>query len=232
MRIITVPRRPTSTSQVARPLRMPVSGLTRLRWLVAFAQQTSGRVDGPQARRLIRSLGFCLWDVQLRREDSGQLVDLAAVTSTVDLPLRRQDHDKSLDEKLALIRRAVHSLLRRYLAGREGQETLEAVVILRRRFGAVGRDQPEAQDLREALAYVLIADLTLFGERLRACKAARCRRLFVQSGRQRYCSGACRNRATFQRWYRQHKVLTIQARYGTGKTHSLMSLWPPRVQSR
>ena len=42
---ITAPRQPTSTSQVARPLRMAVSGLTRLRWLVAFAQQTSGRVD-------------------------------------------------------------------------------------------------------------------------------------------------------------------------------------------
>ena len=163
-------------------------------------------------------------------------MDLAAVTSTVDLPLRRQDHDKSLGEKLALIRRAVHSLLRRYLAGREGQETLEAVVILRRRLGACVRDQPEAQDLREALAYVLIADLTLFGERLRACKAARCRRLFVQSGRQRYCSGACRNRATFQRWYRQHKVLTIQAAVRHGKNpqpdEAVASAWAGQMTTK
>jgi hypothetical protein len=199
---------PTSNTRVVQPLRVAVSGMKRLSWLVAFAQQ-AGRIDRVQEHRQIKSLGFCLGDVRLRREDSGELVDLCALTSRAqggDLPLRHEDNDKSLVEKLALIRSAVHTLVRGYLAGHQEQEALEAVVILRRRLGALVRDEPEAQDLRDALAYVLIADLTQFGERLLACKDARCRRLFVRAGRQRFCSGPCRNRATFRRWYRRHKA--------------------------
>ncbi|MBK5282654.1 MAG: CGNR zinc finger domain-containing protein [Nitrospiraceae bacterium] len=205
---ITAWRQPKSTTHVVQPLRVAVSGMKRLSWLVAFAQQAAGRMDPARERRLIRSLGFCLGDVRLRREDSGELVDLSALTSSaqgIDLPLRRTDNVKSLVEKLVLIRAAVHTLVRRYLAGRQEQEEVEAVVILRRRLGALVRDEPEAHDLRDALAYVLIADLTQFGERLLSCRDARCRRLFVRTGRQRYCTGSCRNRVTFQRWYRRHK---------------------------
>src|SRR5690242_8396670 len=103
---ITAWRQPTSTTRVLQPLRVAVSGMKRLSWLVAFAQQTVGRIDPARERRLIRSLGFCLGDVRLRREDSGEFVDLSALTwsvQCVDLPLRREDNDKSLVEKLVLI---------------------------------------------------------------------------------------------------------------------------------
>jgi predicted RNA-binding Zn ribbon-like protein len=104
-----------------------------------------------------------------------------------------------------LIRVAIHTVLRQYLSGGAGRLQLEAVVTLRRRVGAFVRDQAEAHDLRDALAYVLLADLSEYGERLLCCAASRCGRLFVRERRQRYCSVSCRNRTSFQRWYRRHR---------------------------
>jgi hypothetical protein len=217
-------RKPKSMIHGVQPLHFSVSGMERLSWLVAFAQQASRRMNAARERRLIRSLGFCLRDVTLRRDGSGEVVDLCALTpddQSFDLPLRRDETHKSVVEKLALIRFAVHTLVRRYLAHRPGQKEVEAVVVLRRRLGSFVRDQPEAHDLRDALTYVLIADLTQFGERVLSCRDPRCRRLFVRTGRQRYCSASCRNRATFQRWYRRHqKARARQQAKTTTQTHA------------
>ena len=182
-------------------------GVARLRWLVEFAQQVSGPMEPKEERRFIRTLGVCLREVTLRREDDGQVVILgeSASTPSVALPLRREDHQKSVAEKLALIRVSVQTLLSQALPSVVGRTDLQAVVTLRRTGGGdVVSDQPEAHDVRDALAYVLLGELATFGHQLLCCAAPGCGRLFVRERRQRYCSVSCRNRTTFQRWYRRH----------------------------
>ena len=202
--------RKTSRSLIppAEPSVPRFFGVARLRWLVEFAQQASGPMAPGEERRLIRTLEACLQDVTLRREDDGQVVTLGEPASTapsLTLPLRREDNQKSVAEKLALIRVTVQTLLCQALPSSIGGTDLQAVVTLRRTWrGDVVRDQPEAHDVRDALAYVLLAELATFGHQLLDCAAPGCRRLFVRERRQRYCSVSCRNRTTFQRWYRHH----------------------------
>ena len=110
-------------------------GVDRLRWLVEFAQQASGPMEPGPERRLVRTLGVCLRDVTLRREDDGQIVTLGAPdsrTPIVALPLRREDQHKSVAEKLALIRVSVQTLLSQALPGVVGRTDLQGVVRLRR----------------------------------------------------------------------------------------------------
>ena len=183
-------------------------GVARLRWLVEFAQQASGPMEPKEERRFIRTLGVCLREVTLRREDDGQVVILgeSASTPSVALPLRREDHQKSVAEKLALIRVSVQTLLSQSLLSVVGRTNLQAVVTLRRtRGGDMVSDQPETHDVRDALAYVLLGELATFGHQLLCCAAPGCGRLFVRERRQRYCSVSCRNRTSFQRWYRRHR---------------------------
>ena len=196
-----------STRPPEEPPVTSLIGVSRLRWLVDFAQQASGPTDPEPERRLIRTLGVCLREVTLRGGGDGQVVDLSQTApTTLALPLRGEDHQKSVAEKLALIRVSVQTLLHQSLVSVVGQAGLQAVVTLRRTWtGGWVQDQPEAHDLRDALAYVLLADLATFYERLSRCAAPGCGRLFVRERRQRYCSVSCRNRTTFQRWYRRHR---------------------------
>ena len=203
-----MPRKtPRSTRPPEEPPVQPLFGVARLRWLVEFAHQASGPTDPGPERRLIRTLGVCLKDVTLRAESDGQIVDLSQTEpTTLALPLRGADHQKSVAEKLALIRVSVQTLLRQSLVSVVGQTALQAEVTLRRTWsGDCLQDQPEAHDLRDALAYVLLADLATYYQRLSRCAAPGCERLFVRERRQRYCSVSCRNRTTFRRWYRRHR---------------------------
>jgi len=203
-----MPRKtPRSMQPLAEPPVQPLVGVARLRWLVEFAQQASGPTDPGPERRLIRTLGACLKTVTLRTEGDGQIVDLSQTEpTTLALPLRGEDHQKSVAEKLALIRVSVQTLLRQSLVSVVGRTALQAEVTLRRTWsGDYVQDQPEAHDLRDALAYVLLGELAKFYERLSRCAAPGCARLFVRERRQRYCSVSCRNRTTFQRWYRRHR---------------------------
>ena len=198
---------PRSMKLPEEPPVQPLIGVARLRWLIEFAQQASGPTDPGPERRLIRTLGACLTTVTLRAEGDGQIVDLSQTEpTTLALPLRGADHQKSVAEKLALIRVSVQTLLQESLAHGVGQAGLQAVVTLRRTWsGGWVKDQPEAHDLRDALAYVLLGDLATCYERLSRCAAPGCGRLFVRERRQRYCSVSCRNRTTFRRWYRRHR---------------------------
>lgn len=183
-------------------------GPDRFRWLVAFAQAVPGPMAAEAERRLIRTLAHCLQGVTLRREDREEVIELDHARGRVPtLPLRREENLKSVEEKLALIRGTVHSLLNRFLSSEAGEAGLQAVVTLRRTVDGEGllRDVPEAYDLRDALAYVLLEDLAEFGRFLRRCAAPKCGRLLVRERRQRYCSRTCRNRTTFHVWYRRHK---------------------------
>jgi hypothetical protein len=186
----------------------------RFRWLVDFAQPVFRPLTSRAERRLIGMLRVYVREVVLRREGMGQDVN------PFNLPLRVEDDRKSVQDKLALIRSTIRTLLRQHLS--HGKRRPEAHVSLRIAIsedGGVSR-QIETDDLRDAVAYVLLLELAQFGRRVRRCANTKCQRLFVRERRQRYCSVVCRNRATFKRWYRLH----IQARFGTGKTAAIIRL--------
>jgi hypothetical protein len=208
--------RKSSTSpalQEVKPKRA-MAVTARIRWLVNFGQQPSGPINFRSKDRIIGTLGAHLREVVLRRERSGEVVEFAA------LPLRGDDDDKSVGEKLALIRGTIQTLLKQHLSKRGPWP--EAQVMLRLTVNGDGglSRRYETDDVRDAVAYVLLLELGVSGHRLRRCPAAKCERLFVRQGRQRYCSAACRNRATFKRWYEVH----IQGGPGSGKTAFLVGL--------
>lgn len=205
--------RQSKGSQEVR-LRGAVPVAERLRWLVDFAQPGPRTLMSRAEQRLIGTLRAYLPEVVLRREGIGRDVN------PFNLPLRGEDDHKSVAEKLALIRRTIRTLLRQHLS--HGKRRPEAHVELRiavSEDGDVSR-QVETDDLRDAVAYVLVLELGEFGHRLRRCAKTTCQRLFVRERRQRFCSAICRNRATFQRWYRRH----IRAGTGSGKTAVMIGL--------
>ena len=132
-------------------LRGPIPVAERLRWLVDFAQQASGPMNARSARKLIGGLGAYLREVVLRREVSGEIVDLRYPELT-DLPFRGEDDQKSAAEKLALVRATIHALLTRYLS--DGEQRPEARVVLRLSANADGMvsTQLETDDTRDAAA--------------------------------------------------------------------------------
>src|SRR5690348_13004433 len=160
----------------------------RLRWLVEFAQPGPRPLTSRAEQRLIGTLRVYVREVVLRREAIGRDVN------PFNLPLRGEDDLKSVAEKLALIRSTIRTLLRQHLS--HGKRRPEAHVVLHL---AVSEDgdlsrQVETDDLRDAVAYVLMLELAQLGRRVRRCAHAMCQRLFVRERRQRFCSTICRNR--------------------------------------
>lgn len=185
-----------------------------LRWLVDFAQPVSRPLTPRAERRLIGMLRVSVREVVLRREGNSRDVN------PFSLPLRGEDDHKSVAEKLALIRSTIRTLLRQHLS--QGKQRPEVHVVLQiavSQDGLVSR-QVETDDLRDAVRYVMVLELAKFGHRVRRCANAKCQRMFVRERRQRFCSVACRNQATFRRWYRRHHIVMLP---GTGKTAVIMS---------
>jgi hypothetical protein len=192
-------------------LRRPIPVAGRLRWLVQFAQQPPKRWDSRSERKLIETLSSYVREVVLRRDPSGEVVDLQNLEQP-DLPLRGDDDRKSFSEKVAMIRSTIYTMLTQHLSDEARRPAVSIRLCL-----AVDQDgyltkTLEADDIREALAYVLILEIKEFGRRLRRCDAHHCGRIFVRQRRQRYCSVPCRNRATFRRWYRRHHNKTRRQR--------------------
>jgi hypothetical protein len=190
-----------------------VSDAARLRWFVNFAQPGPRRPTSRAEQRLIGKLRDYVRDVGLRRDGRGQ------DTNPFTLPLRPEEDHKSVAEKLALVQSTIRTLLRQHLS--HGKRRPEANVALRLTVsedGDVSR-QIETDDLRDAVAYVLLLELAQFGRRVRRCTNPACQRFFVRERRQRYCSVICRNRATFKRWYRRHVGLMSR---DSGKTAIVM----------
>jgi hypothetical protein len=202
--------RRTASGRIRLRGRMPDA--ERLRWLVDFAQQPSGPASSPTRQRLIERLAGYLREVVLRRESTGQVVLVS------DLPLRGDDDQKTFADKLMLLRGTIQTLLGQHLS--ENERRLEAHVMLRLTVDGDGylSKQYETDDVRDAVAYVLVLELAQIGHRVRRCAAAKCCRLFVRERRQRYCSVSCRNRSSFQQWYQRHVSLLA----GTGKTAAIM----------
>lgn len=143
------------------------------------------------------------------------------------IPLRGEADHKSLADKVALIRRTIRTVLRQHLSHEKRRP--EAQVTLRLTVDQDGylSKQYQTDDLRDAVAYVLLLELAKFGQRVRRCANASCRRVFVRQGRQRYCSVICRNRVTFKRWYHRHVSLLGRAGKrprGAGKAGVMMRL--------
>src|SRR4029453_17543854 len=91
-------------------LRGPIPVAERLRWLVDFAKRTSGPTDSPLRHRLIGTLRTFLREGVLRREGTGEVIDVSGI------PLRGEDDHKSVAEKVALLRATIRTLLREHLS--------------------------------------------------------------------------------------------------------------------
>jgi hypothetical protein len=195
-------------------LRRPIAAAERLRWLVEFAQPPSRPMTHHAVRTQIVTLGTHLREVVLRHEATGEIVDLRHPGA--DFLLRGVDAHKSLSEKLALLRGRIHKLLMQHLShgGPRPQAQVRLCVTAHGDGNLVSHY--ETEDVRDAVAYVLVLELGEFGTRVRCCAESKCKRLFVRTRRQRYCSVKCRNRATFRRWYRRQRRVLPGARKTAG----------------
>lgn len=186
----------------------------RLRWLVNFAQPEPRHITSGAEKRLIGRLRVYAREVELREKGNGRDVN------PFTLPLRGQDDYKSVAQKLALIRSTIRTLLRQHLShGKQRPDLHIGLRLTVNEDGDVSR-HIETDDLRDAVAYVVLLELAQFGRRVRRCANAKCQRLFVRERRQRFCTAACRNKATFRLWYRRH-ILMLP---GSGKTAAIIRL--------
>ena len=191
-----VPRTSSGGQEIRLKGRIRVA--ERLRWLVDFAQQPSGPAHSRTQQRLIEKLEGYLRGVGLRRKGTDEAVHLSQFL------LQGRDDQTSVADMLALLRGTIHTLLKQHLS--KGKRRPQAQVRLRLTVDGDGclSTQYETDDVRDAVSYLLVMELAPFSHRLRRCAAPKCQRLFVRERRQRYCSVRCRNRATFQQWYRRH----------------------------
>ena len=183
-----------------------------LRWLVEFAQATGVPREVVAIRVLHAQLGAYLQGLVIRCEgDDGehephQLI-LGDPQCPDELPLRGADNDKPLDEKVALIRTALLRTLTDVLHPREeGLFPLTAELTVQRVLekGQL-REERIAGDVRDALQFRLLEDLSERRALLRVCAGKDCGRFFVRQHRQDYCSASCRNRTNFRGWYERKK---------------------------
>ncbi len=213
-------RRPYRSQEVR--LRGPTPVAERLRWLVDFAQQPSRPMTVHSARKLIERLGMSLREVILRREANGEIIDLRH-SNLADLPFRGEDDQKSLAEKLALVRVTILTLLTQHLASDEQRPEARITLHLTANEDCAISRELETCDARDAAAYVMLLEIGEYGHRVRRCAAHKCDRIFVRQRRQRYCSVSCRNRATFRRWYRrQHRKIRREPKRNGAKHPRLL----------
>jgi hypothetical protein len=191
--------------------------IRRLTWLVEFAQETTDPDDAAGIRQLHQQIGGYLGDIFIRQGDThgeSRLLRLGDFQTADELPMSNGDHNKRLDEKLALIRTEIRRTLNTYLASSDHPLQLEGKIAIHRLLESysegdarvVLRELKVADDVRHGISFQLLSDLSMSRALVRRCEAEGCTRIFIRRYRQEFCSAACRNRTNFGKWYqRNHK---------------------------
>ena len=179
---------------------------TWLGWLVEFAQQIAEPTNVEEIHQLHEQLGGYLGDLFIRRDGAdhagSHLLALGAADTPDELPMCADDNQKSLEEKLALIKVRVRQLVKEWFRSAGEQVRLEGQIsLLRIVEGAHHEERRVAADVRDAIQFKLLEDLALVGSLLRQCPAHGCSRFFVRHHRQEFCSSACRNRTNTKKWF-------------------------------
>jgi hypothetical protein len=188
--------------------------LRQLTWLVEFAQETTDPNDVAGTRQLHQHLGGYLGDVLIRHADAqgeSRLRRLGDPHTPDELPMSNEDHNKRLDEKLALIRAEIRRTLNTYLALPDQPLQFEGEIAIRRRLESyregdarvVLREQKVADDVRHGIRFQLLSDLSMFRALVRRCEGKGCTKIFIRRYRREFCSTACRNRTNFGKWYQR-----------------------------
>ena len=184
---------------------------SRFRWLVEFAQATGVPREMVAIRALQAQLGAYLQGVLIRCEGDAEhgphrlrLED----PQCFNVPLRGVDDHKPLDDKVALIRTALVRTLTDVVHPREPRLvplTAELTVQRVLEEGQLLHEERIASDVRDALQFQLLEDLSEKRTRVKVCAEKDCGTFFVRQHRQEYCSTSCRNRVNFRGWYARKK---------------------------
>ena len=183
---------------------------SRFRWLVEFAQATGVPREMVAIRALQAQLGAYLQGVLIRCEGDAEhephrlrLGD----SPCLNVPLSGADDHKPLDEKVALIRTTLVRTITDVLHPREPRLVPLTAALTVQRVLEEGqlREERIAGDIRDALQFRLLEDLSEKRARVKVCAEKDCGTFFVRQHRQEYCSTSCRNRANFRGWYARKK---------------------------
>jgi hypothetical protein len=212
--------------QTSLPLR-PDSE-RRLRWLLGFALESSELRTLAERRRVCQQLGAYLDGLYIRcagqNGDGSRVMELGDTRTPEDLPMKGKDHQKSFDEKLALIRSDVRRVVQEFLSVPNVSLRVTAEIAWQRILetdpghAPTCREQWVTADVREGITFRLLEDLAKAGALVRECPATGCGTVFVRRYRQEFCSTACRNRTNFHRWYqrtRKQRKGTVMSPHGT-----------------
>ena len=206
----------------------------RLRWLLAFALESSELRTPAERRRVCNQVGAYLDGLLIRcarREGGGSMViELGDPRSPEDLPMTGKDNLKPLEAKLALIRTDVRRVVHEFLSAPTvalqvtGEIAWQRILVKDPGRAPTFRERWVAADVRKGIIFRLLEDLAKAGALVRQCPATGCGRVFVRRHRQRFCSTACRHRTNFHRWYqrtrKESKAPLFMRRHVTGRKRS------------
>ena len=194
---------------------MPLA--SRLEWIVSLLQNKLPDLEGPpQAlRTLVDHMGTYLRGIRIQcagADHGGPHLSVLGESSVPDeLPMRGEDDQKPLNDKLALIQTALQRVLKAFLHPDSPSVPITAEVTVR--YSVTNEaDRPDLQrdwitdDVREALRFRLLEDLAQARGLLRECAGIGCGKLLVRHYRREYCSDGCRNRTNVRKYYERTKA--------------------------
>jgi hypothetical protein len=188
---------------------------SRLEWIVGLLQNTIPDLEGPpQAlRTLVHHMGTYLRGIRIQCAGAGHggphLSVLGEPSIPDELPMRGEDDQKPLNDKLALIQAALQRVLKAFLHPGSPAVPITAEVTVRYSWHAAKPDQLQrdwiTNDVREGLRFRLLEDLAQAHDLLRECAREGCGKIFVRHYRQEFCSTSCRNRTNVRKSYQRSK---------------------------